>query len=34
MLNKNFFYASTIKTPYLSEDEAKSVVEKLKERYI
>lgn len=29
----DFFYANTIKRPYLSEDEAKLVVQKLQEKY-
>ena len=33
LLGHGFFYANTIKRPYLSEDEAKLVVQKLQEKY-
>ena len=33
ILNKTFFLARTIKVPYLSEEEAKKVVDRLKEKY-
>jgi hypothetical protein len=33
LLDKNFYFASTIKSPYLSAEEAKLVVEELKKKY-
>lgn len=33
LLGHGFFYANTIKRPYLSEEEAKLVIEKLKDKY-
>lgn len=33
LLNKNFYFASTIKTPYLSKDEAEMIIEELKKKY-
>ena len=33
LLSKNFYYASTIKTPYLTKDEAVLISEELRKRY-
>ena len=33
MLGKNFYFASTIKSPYLSAAEAEIVIEELKKKY-